>query len=162
MSYLFKNMAILASCLIMAACGLQRSAQYTNVAGYPYRHADFDYKYAWKTATTDQGVVIDGVMKNVRYPSIDSVQMTIVVLGKDGKIIARASTFPMLQQTRENDVCHFNLLLRDIKPAPDDVFHFLVHYRGNEGGSVEWHSSFRVDALTGAVIRPPSRNPDEW
>lgn len=158
----FKILAILASFLVMTACGLQRYANHTSVAGYPHRYTDFDYKYAWKTATTDHGVVIDGVMKNVRYPYIDSVQLTIFALENDGKIIARATTFPMMQQTRENDVCHFSLLLRDIKPAPDDVFQFLVHYKGSEGGGVEWHSSFKVDALTGAVIRPQSRNPDEW
>lgn len=165
MLYVSKMLAILASLMIMTACGAHQHVKQTSVTGYPYRYADFDYRYAWKTATTDHGVVIDGVMKNVRYAFIDSVYLTVNVLGKDEKVVARASTFPMPQQTRENDVCHFSLLLEDIKPAPGDVFQFLVHYTGNEGGKksgINWISSFKVDALTGAAIRAQSGYPDEW
>lgn len=159
-----KMLATLAALLIMAGCGVQQYANHTS-AGYPYRHADFDYKYAWKTTTTDHGVVIDGVMKNVRYAFIDSVVMTVEVLDKDGNLVARGSDFPMPQKMREGEVSHFSLLIRDIRPAAGEVFRFLVHYKGNEGGSrgnVEWISSFKTDALTGAVIRLPGKNPDEW
>jgi len=165
MSYLSKILVILVSVVFLASCGLQQVNSYTDVSGYPYRYTDFDYKYAWKTVATDHGVVIDGYMKNTRYPYIDSVHMTVFVLGKDGKTIARASTFPMFQQTEEGDVSHFSLLLRDVKPVPGDVYEFLVHYTGDEGGNhsgVDWRSSFKVDAVTGALVRTASRNPDEW
>lgn len=160
-----KMLVMVAAVLAMAGCGVQQYAKTTNVAGYPYRHSDFDYKYAWKTALTDQGVAIDGVMKNVRYAYIDSVLLTVNVLDKEGKLIARASDFPGPQQTREGDVSQFKLLLGNIKPAAGDTYQFIVHYRGNEGGNqsgVDWISSFKVDALTGAVIRPPARDPNEW
>lgn len=153
-------LVLLASLLLLTACGLQQFARHTNVAGYPDRHDDFDYKYAWKTTSTDHGVVIEGFMKNVRYYNIDSVELTVYVLGKDGKILARPATFPMPQMTREGDVVHFSLMLRDIKPAHGDVYQFLVHYSNGEVG--HWISSFKADAVTGAVIRPQSRNPDEW
>ena len=165
MSTLSKLLAIVAAFLIMSGCGVQQYAKHTSVAGYPYRHADFDYKYAWKTATTDHGVVIDGVMKNVRYAFIDSVVMTVEVRGKEGNFIARAIDFPMPQKTREGEVSNFRLQLGDVKPAAGDTFRFLVHYKGNEGGkhgNVDWLSIFTADALTGAVIRPPVKNPDEW
>lgn len=160
-----KLLVILASVMIVAGCGLQQTVRYTNIAGYPNRYSDFDYKYAWKSTTTDHGVVIDGVMKNVRYPSISSLQLTVFVLGKDERIVTKETTFPMPQQTRENDVTHFSLLLRDIKPVPGDIFQFHVHYTGTEGGNndgIDWISNFKTDAVTGAIIRPPSRNPDEW
>lgn len=160
-----KMLAILASLLAMAGCGLQHSVNNTSVAGYPYRHSDFDYKYAWKSVATDQGVVIDGVMKNVRYPFISSVQLTVFVVDKDDKIRAKESTFPMPQQSRENDVSQFTLLLKGIKLSADDVFEFHVHYTGDEGGDgngVDWISNFKVNALTGADIRTPNRNMDEW
>lgn len=165
MSYVFKILAIMASALIMAACSGHKYSLYTNVSEYPYRHADFDYKYAWKTTATDQGLAIDGVMKNVRYAYIDSLQLTVTAMGKDKSVVARASTFPMPQFSKVGDVTHFNLLLRNMKPAPGDELKFLVHYKGNEGGNqggVDWYSRFKVDAVTGSVIRPPARNPDEW
>jgi hypothetical protein len=91
--------------------------------------------------------------------------MTVEVLGKDGKFIARAIDFPMPQNTREGDVSYFTLQLKNVKPTDGDIFRFLVHYKGNEGGrhgNVGWLSSFETDALTGAVIRPPGKNTDEW
>lgn len=148
--------------LALTSCGLQQYVKHTNVAGYPFRYADFDYKYAWKTVTTDQGVEIDGVMKNVRYPYVEGVQVTVFVVEKGGRIITRATTFPTPQQAREDDVSQFILRLRNVKPEADDVFHFLIRYSGNEWGAVDWISSFKVDALTGAVIRPPAGNPDDW
>jgi hypothetical protein len=154
---------ILLSLAIMSGCGLQPYVQ-TDVAGYPYRYADFDYKYAWKSTRTNQGVAIEGVMKNVRYPAISSVQLTVLLLQKDGKIVGRESTFPMPQQSRENDVCHYSLLLKGIKPVVGDLLQFHVHYRGNEGNdeAIDWISSFKVDALTGAIIEPANSRPDKW
>jgi hypothetical protein len=165
MSYLLKTLAVLASLFVMAGCGAHSYAKYTDVSGYPDRYADFDYRYAWKTAATDHGLLIEGVMRNVRYAHIDSVVMTVNVLDKEGKIVAKATDFPTPQQSGEGDVCFFSLLLRDAKPAPGDILQFQVHYKGNEGGNrsgVNWHSSFKADAMTGAIIRPPSKNPNEW
>ncbi len=166
MSYLLKIPAILALLLVMTGCGVHSYTNHTDVSGFPHRYADFDYKYAWKTVVTDQALLIDGVMKNVRYAFIDSVQVKVSVLDKNGNIIATASDFPMPQKTREGDVCIFTLLLRDVKPASGDIFQFQVHYTGNEGdhdgGGVDWYSNFKVDALTGAAILPPGKNPDEW
>jgi hypothetical protein len=103
-------------------------------------------------------------MKNVRYAFIDSVAMKVELLDKDGNFIARASDFPMQQHTGEGEVTYFSLLLKDARPAAGDMFRFNVHYTGNEGGrhgNVDWISIFKTDALTGAIIRPPAKNP-EW
>lgn len=164
MSTLLKMLAILSVLLVMAGCEVHRYSYETDVSGYPYRHADFDYRYAWKTTVTDQGVVIDGIMKNVRYSYIDSLFLTIEVLAKDGKVVAKESDFPRPQQTREGDVSRFGLLLRDVRPAAGDSFRFTVHYTGNEGNDqkINWISIFTADALTGAVILPPGKAPDKW
>jgi hypothetical protein len=157
--------AIVASLVVMAGCGIHSHAKDTDVSGYPYRYADFDYKYAWKTTAADKGLLIAGVMKNVRYAFIDSVLLTVNAIDKDGKIIATATDFPMPQQTRQDEVSFFSLLLKDVKPAPGDILQFRVHYTGNEGnpdGTVDWHGSFKVDAMTGAAIIAPRKNPGDW
>ncbi|MDA8430821.1 MAG: hypothetical protein M0T70_16325 [Geobacteraceae bacterium] len=156
MASLLKAIAMLAAVVVMSGCGLQPYVRQIDRSDYPYRFAGFDYRYAWNVARTEQGIVIDGIMKNVRYPYVGSVELTVFVQGKDEKIIARETTFPMPQQTREGDVCHFSLLLKGIKPVPGDRFQFLVHYRGSEGRDedIDWISSFTADALTGAIIHP--------
>ena len=165
MSYLLKMLAVLAALLVMAGCGVSyQQVKPVNLAEYPYRHAAFDYRYAWSTLNTYQGVVIEGVMKNVRYAFIESIEIKVELQGKDGKTIARASDFPRPQQTREGDVSHFGLLLKDSKPVAGDTFQFTVHYKGNEGDTsrLNWISIFKVDALTGAVIPPQGSNTDKW
>jgi hypothetical protein len=165
MSYLAKTATVLATLLVMAGCGLQHFSKPVDVSDYPYRHADFDYRYAWKTVATDQGLLIDGVMKNVRYPYIDSVMVTVHLLDKDGKTVATAADLAAPQQSREGEVSYFSLALGNVRPAAGDIFRFQVHYTGNEGGDqsrVDWHSSFKADALTGTIIRPHGRDPDKW
>lgn|GEM_PF-667086 len=160
----FRKMLAVLAVLLVTGCGVHRYAHDADVSGYPYRHADFDYKYAWKTTTTDQGVAIDGVMKNVRYPYIDSIILKVEVLDRDGNRRSGASDFPHPQQTREGDVSRFSLLLRDVRPAAGDSFRFTVHYTGNEGSDqkINWISIFTADALTGTIIRPPGKTPDRW
>ena len=165
MLFLLKILAFFTSLLFMTGCGMHSNMKYTDMALYPYRYADFDYKYAWKTTDTDKGLLIDGVMKNVRYAYINSVDLTVNVIGKDGKKVAKAVGFPMPQHSREGDKCYFSLLLRDVKPAPGDIFQFQVHYIGNDGdrrSGVNWHSSFKVEAMTGAGIHEPSKKTDNW
>lgn len=164
MATLWKAVTALALSLVMGGCGVHWQAHGTDVAGYPYRHADFDYRYAWKAATTDQGIVIDGVMKNVRYPYIDSITLTVDLLDRDGKSRAVASDFPRPQVTREGDVSRFGLVLKGVRPAAGDSFRFTVRYTGNEGNDqkINWISIFTADALTGNVIPPPDKSPDIW
>lgn len=165
MSHLSKALAILTMVLLMAGCGLHQHSHQLSLAEYPYRYADFDYKYAWNTTATDEGTLISGVIKNVRYAYIDSVVMKIALLDKEGKKVAEASGFPMPQQSREGDTCHFSILLAQSKPVRGDIFQFQIQYTGNEGGNqsgVNWYSSFKADAVTGTAVRPSGRNPDQW
>lgn len=144
--------------LLVAGCGLHLYAPTVNLDEYPYRHNDFDYHYAWKTGATDKGLVVDGFLKNVRYAYIDSLELTLKVLDKDGKVVAEASDLPMPQQSSQGDLCNFSLLFKNIKLTPDTIFLFEIRYRGDTGqdGGFNWNSSFKVDALTGTGITPNS------
>ncbi|HEY4744906.1 MAG TPA: hypothetical protein VIH45_09635 [Desulfuromonadaceae bacterium] len=167
MARVAKWLALMASVLVMSACGLEQYVRHTDVSGYPYRYTDFDFKYAWKTTPTTDGVVIDGVMKNIRYPTIDDLELTVFVLGKQENVITRAITFPVPQQGRdyEETVNYFSLPLRGVTPVSGNVYEFLAHYKGGYGGNkggVEWRSTFKVDAMTGAVMHRQPKNPDIW
>ena len=43
-------MLVMLAAMLVMGCGLQQYTKPTDVAGYPYRHSDFDYKYAWKSS----------------------------------------------------------------------------------------------------------------
>ena len=155
MSYIGKVLVIIVSLSVLAGCGLHLYAPTVNVAEYPNKYADFDYHYFWKTSVTDKGFVVDGFLKNVRYANIDSVGMTLAVLDKNGKTIHKASDSPSPQQSRGGDLCSFSLLLKNFKPSPGDIFQFQIQYSSDDGydSGSSWSSSFKVDALSGTVIR---------
>jgi hypothetical protein len=155
MSYSFKTLVVLVSLLVMAGCGLHLYAPMDHIAEYPSRHAEFDYHYFWKTDATDKGLVVEGFLKNVRYAYIDRVDLTLTVLDKSGHVIAKTSDFPMPQQSAAGDLCNFSLLFKNFKLTPGNIFLFQVRYTSDDGdhGGSSWDSSFKVDALTGTVIR---------
>jgi hypothetical protein len=156
----------LAALFILTACSAQHVAtQQYPAAGFPFRHSDFDYKVAWKTTEANNSVFIDGILKNVRYPYIESLDMAVFLLGTDGKVRARASTIPTPQQSQTGEVIPFTVELRNTTLNPGDTFKFLVHYQADLGGpegGIDWRSTFAVDAVTGAALHKDSLKPEEW
>lgn len=159
-----KMLMLLAGLLVMAGCVVQPYVKDADITGYPNRHRNFDYHYAWKAENTAEGVVIEGVMKNVRYFYIDSITLTVELLDRGGNRRAGETEFPRPQLTREGDVSRFGLLLRGVTPAAGDSFRFTNHYTGSEGNDekIDWISIFSADALTGRVISPAGANREGW
>jgi hypothetical protein len=157
---------VLLGLLILSACSAQNVATQRNpAADFSFRHSDFDYKVAWKTTEANNAVVIDGILKNIRYPYVDSLDITIFLLGTDGKIRARASTIPTPQKSQSGDVIPFSVELRKVALNQGDVFKFVIHYQADLGGAedgIDWHSTFAVDAMTGAVLHRDSLKSEEW
>ncbi|MDR3580487.1 MAG: hypothetical protein P4L44_11040 [Oryzomonas sp.] len=157
---------LLVALFILSACSAQYVATQENpAAGFPFRHSDFDYKVAWKTTEANNAVVIDGILKNVRYPYIESLDITVFLLGSDGKIRTRASTIPTPQRSQTGEVIPFSVELRNATLNQGDVFKFVIHYLADLGGpesGIDWHSTFAVDAMTGAVLHRDSLKPEEW
>lgn len=138
--------------LALSAC----SSQYVmhDVSGFPYRHSDFDYKVAWKTTQTNNAVVIDGVLKNIRYAAVDSVDVTVYLVGADGKVHGRTTTIPIPQHSRIDEIVPFTAELRNVALNQGDTFKFVIHYISSDGGPEDgndWRSTFIADAMTGKI-----------
>ena len=165
MREIIKTLALV-SLLLLSACSAGYTvAQQNPAAGFPYRHSDFDYKVAWKTTEANNAVVIDGILKNVRYPYIISLDLTVFLVGPDGKVRARATTVPVPQYSRVDEVIHFNAELQNISINKGDTFKFAIHYTGDEGGRydrVDWLSTFAVDAITGTILNKDNLKSGEW
>src|ERR1700694_5319392 len=90
----YRGRMILMSVLMLGlvACGSLQSAQQSPVAEYPFRHSAYDLKVAWKTSVIDRNLVINGLLKNVRYRRIADVELTVSVIDKDNKTLASNRT----------------------------------------------------------------------
>lgn len=157
---------VLVSLFVLSACSAQSvvTQQYP-AASFAYRHSDFDYKVAWKTTRANNAVVIEGILKNVRYPYIDSLDLTVFLLGTDGKVRARATAIPVPQHSQAYEVIPFNLELQNVTLNTGDTFQFVIHYTSTEGGAddgTDWRSTFAADAMTGASKHKENLKPKEW
>lgn len=158
MSHLLKLSAVLLVFSLLVGCAMHGYNPVVTLEEYPFRHNEFDYHYAWKTRATDKGLVVEGFLKNVRYPYISELMVTVKVLDATGKTVASASDLPMPQQSQQGDLCNFSLLLKEVKPVAGMQLEFAIRYNADEGknGGVNWNSSFKVNALTGVLVAPAS------
>ncbi|BCS54216.1 hypothetical protein [Geobacter sp. SVR] len=154
-------MRIITILLMLAMFALQAcSTQYVvqrDLGAYPFNHRDFDYHVAWKTSQPGDGVVIDGLLRNVRYASIDEIEVTVDLVAPDGKDRSHATVFPVPQYSRQDDVVPFGLKLPNVAAmSQGDTLRFMLHYRGSDGGGddngIEWRSVFTVNAMSGAEV----------
>lgn len=155
------TMVILA---VLAATPAVHGADGVPVSAMPYRYADFDFKYAWRTTQVERGLAVDGLLKNVRYATVDDVVLTVSLLNREGKLLADATIFPIPQQISIDDVRPFDLVLRNVVPSPGDLIRFQIRYRVAEGGtdSFAWLGSFTVDAATGQAPAGKEKPADGW
>ena len=164
MSLILRIAAMLVLALAVPAVASEYGAATAPVQGFPYRHSAFDFRVAWKTSQTDKGALVQGLMKNVRYAYVEGVEVTVSLVNKDGKVLARRTDFAVPQQVAMGEVREFDLPLSHVAFSSGDKLEFTIRYRANEGGedSFTWMSSFTVDALTGAPIPAPAATSDEW
>lgn len=164
MSFLIKIISILAMLVSLSACTLNEYARQSPVADLPYQHSDFDFKVAWKTYPTDQGLNIEGLLKNVRYAQAESVTLSVFLLNSENKVLASASTYPIPQTIKMDYYVPFDVVLINAAPKKGDRLKFLIDYKAQEGnnGASRWISYFTVDESTGIEIKESIKHPDQW
>ncbi|HEY5973380.1 MAG TPA: hypothetical protein VIU41_01440, partial [Geobacteraceae bacterium] len=144
---------------------VQAAVNQGSFVGYPSRYSDFAYKVGWQTAQDTQGVAIEGVLKNLRYGYVDSLTVAVWLVDRDGKVIARDTTFTIPQRMVSADYRTFSLKLVNATLTKGETLQFLLWTSGSEGGNggFSWLTSFAVDATTGAVLgAKETNNPDDW
>jgi hypothetical protein len=159
---LTRFVASLAVVISLTACAAPNAVTLSPAAEYTYRHNDFDFRYAWKTSQTDKGIGIEGLIKNVRYPAVEDVEVRVSLLNKEKKLIAEDVTFPIPQTIRIEDYRSFEILLKNAKISEGDQLQFLVSYSISEGlNAYKRKSNFTVNAATGAFPGTAKKSDDE-
>jgi len=147
----------------LAACATSSATKQNPADEFTFKHRDFDLRYAWKTLQTDKGVSIDGLIKNVRYTNIDSIEVKVSLLDKSRKVLAEGVAFPVPQKIQLDDYRNFAVFLKDAKLSEADQIRFLVDYSASDGqNALSWTSTFTVKAATGAAIGVGPGTENEW
>jgi hypothetical protein len=154
------SLAVLTS---LTGCAESYAGKHSQPIGFSFIHKDSDLHYAWNARQTDQGVRVDGLVKNVEYPSIESLTIKVSLLGQGHKVISEGTGFTVPYSLPNDDDTSFEVLLPKAKLSEGDLLQFLASYNAVAGQtSFSWISSFTVDALTGEVIGRREKSDDQW
>jgi hypothetical protein len=149
----FMTLMVLAALfLVPTGCASLHTQQQKPLTAFPFHHNSFDFRTAWCTAPSPQGLAVQGVLKNIRYPYVDDLEITVFLESKSNRIIADTTVF--LAGVISKDEYHdFNVNLKNAYPASGNLLKFRIKYRAHDGNSIfSWVSDFTVDAITGALI----------
>jgi hypothetical protein len=140
-----RNSIVIAMILLLQMCGCAtyRSDNAERMQTLPQRYSELDLKLAWEVKQVGDSTVIDGVVKNIRYYQMDELEIWVLSLDAEGKVVHRAADF--VYSLKENEVAQFTLKIPRL--ASGSRIRFMYRYIGIEGGgdsrdSLSWRQSF--------------------
>ncbi|HBA89402.1 MAG TPA: hypothetical protein DCZ75_15885 [Geobacter sp.] len=153
MSRILAVVILAALFLAPTGCASLQTQQQEPFAGYPSQIDRFDFKVAWRTSKTKEGLAVDVVLKNVRYLLVNDMTLEVSLQGKGQKVLSKGSDY-RLQDLRDGEYANLHVFLKDASVSSGDQLHFQIRYNGIEG-SVAHNivSDFTVNAITGVIIR---------
>jgi len=147
----------------LTGCAETYAAKHNPPVGFSFVHKGSDLHYAWNVKQTEQGVRLDGLVKNVEYPRVEALEIKVSLLDKAHKVISEGVAFTVPYSIQVNDDTSFGVLLHKAKLSEGDLLLFLSKYNAVAGqSSFSWISSFTVNALTGEVIGRRENPDDQW
>lgn len=114
----------------------------------PQHYSQFDVNMAWDVSTINGNTFINGVVQNVRYATMEDLEIWVSLHDAKGKLLSRAVCFIIPRQLDRDVTAPFNVKL-PLVPSPGSKFIFTYKYNGFDGGGndgaaggVNWMQSF--------------------
>jgi len=153
----------LAVVMSLTGCAASLTAKPSPTANFSFIHKASDLHYAWNAKQNDQGVLVNGLVKNVEYPRVEGLEIKVSLLDKAHKVISEAVSFTVPYSIQVNDYTSFGVQLHKAKLSEGDQLLFLSRYNAVAGqSSFSWFSSFTVNAITGEVVGRREKTDDQW
>jgi hypothetical protein len=136
----------------LAACASFKAPQNYPVVQLPYLHSSFNLDVAWNTMQTGNDTVIEGLIKNVRHPELQDIDLSVMVFDPSGRLLSKGF-LPVPNNLKINESVPFSIKLKGDTIAQANILEFIIHYRASDDGrnGIDWLSSFKVDAATGVA-----------
>ncbi|QEM70223.1 hypothetical protein FO488_12145 [Geobacter sp. FeAm09] len=112
----------------------------------PQHYAQFDVNMGWEVKVENGTTTISGVIQNIRYASMDDVEIWVSSVDATGKVVSRAVAYVIPRRLERDDLSPFSVTL-PIMAAPGTKLIFTYKYNGFDGGGpddggVNWMQSF--------------------
>ncbi len=126
---------ILLMTVLLITCGFtSRSDEMrAQLSTLPQHYANFDVKMAWDIKAVDGNTVIDGVLQNVRYATMENIEIWVAVLDTQGKTVQRAADYVVPLRLDRDDTTAFSVKLPTVAPHGVKLV-FTYKYDGFDGG----------------------------
>jgi len=113
----------------------------------PQHYSQFDMKMAWAVKADNGKTAIDGVIQNIRYATMEDVEIRVSALDSNGNEISHSSSIIIPLRLNKDDLAPFNVVLPVTVNAGTKLM-FTYKYFGNDGGGGDgggvgsWMQSF--------------------
>ncbi|KAB0668741.1 hypothetical protein F6V30_15380 [Oryzomonas sagensis] len=118
----------------------------------PQHYAQFDVNMGWDVTTAKGTTVINGVIQNIRYASMEDIEIWVSSVDANGKTVSRSVNYVIPRRLEMGDLTPFSITLPTAAP-PGTKLIFTYKYNGSDGGpddgSINWMQSFE------SIVSPP-------
>ena len=112
----------------------------------PQHYSQFDVKMAWAVKALNGKTAIDGVIQNIRYATMEDLEISVSTLDSAGKATGHSTSFVIPIKLNKDDLAPFAVVLPVAYSAGTKLM-FTYKYLGNDGdgdggGVGRWMQSF--------------------
>jgi hypothetical protein len=110
------------------------------------KYSQFDLKMAWDNKVSDHDIIVAGVVRNVRWFQVESLEIWVSLIAPDGSVLAKDVDLIKPGPLKLGEMASFLIRLR-AKPVPGSKLQFSYKYSAIENNeqSMTWMQSFEAD-----------------
>jgi hypothetical protein len=119
----------------------------SRLAQMSHHYSQFDATIGWTVTGADSGVKIDGIFKNIRYATMENIEIWVSIFDAKGKLLARSAEYIIPTELGLDELAPFTINLKTSAPQ-DAKLLFTYKYVGEDGGGGDgggtgrWMQSF--------------------
>jgi hypothetical protein len=140
--------ALVLTVLILSSEGIAATMEVSReqLNNLPQQYSQFDVKMGWDVFHEGDGTVINGLVQNVRYFEMESIEIWVASYDLAGRELDRAVDLVMPTRLKMHEITTFTVRLKNKTPAGSKLM-FTYKYLGLEGGgpengAINWMQSF--------------------
>jgi hypothetical protein len=110
----------------------------------PHHYSQFDVKIAWNVSVDNSSLMINGIIKNIRYARMEDLEVWVSLIDANGGQVSRSVAFVIPSKLDKDDLAPFTIKLTPISPTGSKLL-FTYKYAGSDGGDRDsgfWMQSF--------------------
>lgn len=116
----------------------------------PQNYSHFDVKMGWDVTTGNGSTIINGVIQNVRFATMEGIEIWVSALDAGGKTVSRSVDYVIPRTLNKGDISSFSVTL-PTTATPGTKLLFTYKYSGSDGGGSDGGGDYWIQSFESAV-----------